>query len=85
MSPRSGHEPEGGSVRPRSLEQLYLSRTSANRERCDVFERRVECGFEGGGIAVALGKEEALDDEQGGGQSAGVSGSSAVTALVHVT
>ena len=47
MSPRPGHGPEGGSVRPRSLEQLCLSRTSANRKRRDVFGHRVECGFEG--------------------------------------
>ena len=85
MSPRPGHGPEGSSVRPRSLKQLCLSRTSADRERRDVFEHRVECGFEGGGIAVDLGEEEpSLDGgEQGDGQSVGVSGSSEVTALVR--
>ena len=50
MSPRPGHGPEGGSARPRSLEQLCLSRTSADRERCDVVEHRVERGFEVGGV-----------------------------------
>ena len=45
-------------MRPRSLKQFCHSRTSANRERQDVFEHRVECGFEGGGITVNLGEEE---------------------------
>ena len=51
-----------------------------------MLEHRVECGSEGGGVAVNLGEEDkpSLDGgEQGGGQSVGVGGSSEVTALVH--
>ena len=76
--------------RPSSIaEAVVPQRTSADRERRDVFGHRVECGFEGGGTAVNVSEEERSMDggeqgsEQGGGQSVGVSGSSEVTALVH--
>jgi hypothetical protein len=84
MSPRPGYGPKVAASVLDRWSSCVSAETSADRERRDVFEHRVECGFEGGGIAVNLGEEEPSMDggEQGDGQSVGVSGSSEVTALV---
>ena len=72
----SGHRPKLGSARPRPLKQLCLNRTSAHRERCDVPEHRAECGFEGTGMPLDLGKDRSSLDGgiQGRGQSIAATG-----------
>ena len=82
--PRSGHEPEGGSARPRSLKQLQLSRTSANRgsdAMCSTIVSSAGSGW--AAPSVSLGEEEWMATSRAVSQSVGVSGSSEVTALLH--